>query len=190
QRDDRRPVLGRLRGAGAQAGAAGELLVGRQLAGGVGQPVGGGGAQPLQLFDRLLAGGERRPAGWQQDAGRPPQRAGGGVEGGRGGWARCLRESASLAARAASSSSDLAPLRRAGRAGRSTSTTHSPCSSRKVVRPAPKLPVPSIAQTRRPGACSRAKRSSRLYPNASAATVASTVTAPLGLQIASECESR
>ena len=46
-----------------------------------------------------------------------------------------------------------APSRRAGRAGRSISITHSPCSSSDVVNPAPKLPVPSIAQTRLPAAC-------------------------------------
>ncbi len=75
------------------------------------------------------------------------------------GAAKCSRARASRAARTASSSSDLAPLRRAGR---SISTTHSPRSSRNVVNPAPKLPVPSIAQTRRPWPCLSTKASSRL----------------------------
>ena len=95
---------------------------------------------------------------------------------------RCPRDrrGCSRAARAASSSSDLAPLRRAGRAGRSISTTHSPCSSRQVVKPAPNEPVPSIAQTRRSGAWSFAKARIRLAPSASDGTVRCAITPPVG----------
>ena len=60
------------------------------------------------------------------------------------------RESASRAARIASSGSDFAPLRRLCRSGRSSSTTSSSSFARWRVRPAPWLPVPSIAQARRP----------------------------------------
>ena len=51
-------------------------------------------------------------------------------------------------------SASVLPPERRSRRSRPTSSTRSPRPVRKRVRPAPNEPVPSIAKTRRPGACS------------------------------------
>jgi len=75
------------------------------------------------------------------------------------------RDSACRAARIASIRSFFAPR---ARLRAPTSTTVSPASARNTTRPAAKLPVPSNAHIRRPGACSAAQVSIRRYPAPSA----------------------
>jgi hypothetical protein len=64
-----------LRGAGAQARAAGELLVGGQLAEVLAELLGRVDDQRLQLSDRLRSGDDRALAGREQDAERLPPTA-------------------------------------------------------------------------------------------------------------------
>jgi hypothetical protein len=88
------------------------------------------------------------------------------------------RASADRAARMASMRSFLAPL---ARFRAPTSTTASPASARSTASPAAKLPVPSSAQIRRPGAWSPAHASIRRYPAPSAASARWARTRPVAV---------